>query len=190
VDLGLKLTGTGVDTPKFQSKFGREATPTEATYKPDRAPKFAPARQSLVEQPGLGLGEALTLQAPAGVAPSRIVQPQISGQNDLGLGEALRLTPPEGVAPRIATPPAQGPLGNQLAMDLGLTPQVQLAPPPGSFGVPPSELPLATQLGLGVDTPQPAIMALEPPPGRVGKVKAVGKDKGSDSRNNRKKRKP
>lgn len=189
-DLGMKLTGTSLDSPKFQNQFGREATPTEATYKPDRAPQFSPARQSLVEQPDLGLGEALMLQAPAGAAPSRIVQPQIANQNDLGLGEALTLTPPEGVAPRITRPAVQGPLGQQLGMDLGLTPQVELAPSPGSFGVPPSELPLATQLGLGVDTPQPVIMPLEPPPGRVGKVKPVGKGKDSDTRDNRKKRKP
>lgn len=40
----LKLTGQSIDSPKFQNRFGREATGAEATYKPDYAPTFAPPR--------------------------------------------------------------------------------------------------------------------------------------------------
>lgn len=133
----------------FQNRFGREATPTEASYFPGFGKRPAPP------------SKAFELEAPAGAAGG---PPQQAG-----------MSLPEGrpAAPRIELAPPEGELGEAPSRQLGMeiaqgrpaAPKIELAPPEGELGAAPSR-----QLGMEIAQGRPLDeqhLALKPTEGTI-----------------------
>lgn len=118
-----------VTSDAFQNRFGREATPTEASYFKDLGKR--PAAPS----------EAFALKAPPGTAAGAPVQRGMQLPEGLGPREQLNLTPPEGTV----IEPHQ--LGMQIAPGPAPRETLGLTPPEGNVGVSPVQLGLEVAQG-------------------------------------------